>query len=191
MQTTWGQLYIYILIVGWYSCVNFNSKGTKICPGCPTRVPYRYNVLGTFQVTDSWSERVKGKTLCRVRLEMLDLKTPSWWGVKGSPPMKMPKIAERPLVQSCPTCRTSSKQRYAPGWMCDNEKCSSFSKSNGQAFTEPPAYHPAFLNERHKWPRHIKAGSTYRPNEQPRNVDIPLSMEGDGLPPVRGLQLKD
>ena len=88
---------------------------------------------------------------------MIDLKTPSWWGVKGSPPMKMPKIAEKPMVQTCVTCRKPSTQRYAPGWMCDNEKCASFSKINGQALAEPPAFHPAFLNERHEWPGEVKA----------------------------------
>ncbi len=94
---------------------------------------------------------------------MLDLQTPSWWGVKGSPPMKMPKIFEKPMVQTCLACGRSSKQRYTPGWMCANEKCASFSKINGQALAEAPTYHPAFLNERHIWPRHVKAPFLSKP----------------------------
>ena len=140
-----------------------NFVGAKN-PHCPTRVPHRYNVLGTFHVTDSWSEKVKGKTICRVRFDMIDLKAPSWWGVKGSPlSQQKPDFTAKALVQTCSTCGMSSKQRYAPGWMCSNESCASFSKINEQAVSESPAYNPAFINERNKWPAHIKAPLTLKP----------------------------
>ncbi|KAF6235517.1 hypothetical protein HO173_006200 [Letharia columbiana] len=54
-------------------------------PHCLTKVPHRYNVLAIYQNIDIRSEKVKGKVVCRVRSEMIDLKTPSWCGVHGSP----------------------------------------------------------------------------------------------------------
>ena len=131
---------------------------------CPTRVPHRYNVLGTFHVTDSWSEKVKGKTICRVRFEKIGLKVPSWWGVKGSPlPPRRPNYSTKAPVQTCSACGTSSKQRYAPGWMCANASCTSFSKINGQAVNDPPAFDPLFLGERKKWPAQVKAPFPLKP----------------------------
>ncbi|KAL9077233.1 MAG: hypothetical protein Q9161_000499 [Pseudevernia consocians] len=131
---------------------------------CATRVPHRYKVLGTFHVTDSWSERVKGKTVCRVRFDMLDLKASSWWGVKGSPsPAQKPDYKTKALVKTCSACGTSSKQRYAPGWMCSNDKCAEFSKINRQAVIEPPAFNQVFIDERNRWPRHIKAPFPLKP----------------------------
>lgn len=125
-------------------------------------------------MTDSWSEKVTGKTVCRVRLDKIDLKTPSWWGVKGSPlPTRRPDFITKALVQTCSTCGTSSKQRYAPGWMCSNESCASFSKINGEAVSEPPAYNPAFLKERNKWPRHIIAPFPLKPEPPIAYVNNP------------------
>ena len=146
-----------------------DDEGTKDRTGakkehCATRVPHRYNVLGTFHVTDSWSERVKGKTVCRVRFDMLDLKASSWWGVKGSPsPTQKPDYKTKALVKTCSACGTSSKQRYAPGWMCSNDKCAEFSTINRQAVIEPPAFNQVFIDERNRWPRHIKAPFPLKP----------------------------
>lgn len=125
-------------------------------------------------MTDSWSERVKGKTVCRVRFDKIDLKKPSWWGVKRSPlPSRKRNFITKALVQTCPDCETSSKQRYAPGWMCLNESCVSFSKVNGETVSEPPAFNPAFLEERNKWPAHIKPPFLLKPAPPTAHLNHP------------------
>ena len=105
---------------------------------------------------------------------MIDLKLPSWWGVKGSPlPAQTPDYITKALVQTCSACETSSKQRYAPGWMCLIETCASFSKTNGQAASEPLAFSPAFIAERTKWPAHIKAPFPLKPAPPTAHLNNP------------------
>ena len=102
--------------------------------------------------------------MCRVRFEMIDLKEPSWWGIKGSPlPTHTPNFISKALVKTCTTCGILSKQISAAGWMCLNESCASFSRINGQYSQEAPAYNPAFISERNRWPAHIKAPLKVKP----------------------------
>lgn len=127
-------------------------------------MPHRFNVMGLFHVTDAWAERVNGVTVCRVRYEMIDLKAPSWWGVKGSPlPPRKPDYRTKVPAQTCSACGTTSKQRYAVGWMCANEACTSFSHINGEALNKVPAYNPVFLAERTKWPAKILPPMPFKP----------------------------
>ena len=125
-----------MLIVGKRSCAICQYESTHDFIGsknlhCPTRVPHRYNMMGAFHVTDTWAERVKGKVDCRVRLDMIDLLTPSWWSAKGTyMQSRRPDFVTKALIRNCSTCGLTSKQRYAQGWMCLNEKCPSFSTSS-------------------------------------------------------------
>lgn len=115
-------------------------------------MPHRYNVLGKFHVTDFWPEKAGNLLVYRVRFEKIDLKAPSWWGVKGSAlPAQRPDYVTKAEVHTCSACAKSSKQCYAPGWMCLHKECANFSKIDGQAVIEPPAYNAAFINERNKW----------------------------------------
>lgn len=158
-----------VVIVGKWFCTLFGHGSAEDPAGaknahCPTRVPHRYNVLGTFHVTDSWSEKVKGKTICRIRLEMIDLRTPSWWGIKGSKvPTRAPDYITKAPSKVCIACGVKSKQRYAPGWICLNEECIKFFTLDGKPIKDSPAYNAAFIAERNKWPHNIKAPLPSKP----------------------------
>lgn len=95
---------------------------------------------------------------------MIDLKTPSWWGIRGSPlPTPMPDYTTKASLMACTACNTPSKQVSAAGWMCLNEKCTNFSVVNGEVHRGAPALNPAFINERNKWPTHIKVPLQLKP----------------------------
>ena len=87
---------------------------------------------------------------------MIDLKTPSWWGIQGSPlPTLTPDYTTKAFVRTCNTCRTPSKQVSAAGWMCLNETCAKFSTIYGKVPMGAPALNPVFINERNKWSSRI------------------------------------
>lgn len=95
---------------------------------------------------------------------MIDLKAPSWWGIKASPPFtQKPSYTTKALVHACPNCGTSSKQISTAGWKCLNVSCAEFSVLNEQCQQGAPAWNPAFLNERSKWPVSIKAPLQIKP----------------------------
>ena len=130
---------------------------------CPVKVPHRYNVLGFSHVTEVWSERVNGRVVCRARFEMLDLSTPGWCGIQGAPlPPVSPDFTTKAPILTCSTCQVPSKQVLAAGWACLNETCTKFSTVNGIS-QGARAWNPAFLNERNKWPAHIKPPMAIKP----------------------------
>ena len=158
-----------VLILGRCPSIILMGKETNSLAGaknkhCPTRVPHRYNVMGLFHVTDTWSEKVNGKKVCRVRFDMIDLETPSWWGIKGSllPPQK-PDFATKALVHICTICGVESKQRHALGWVCLNEPCTNFARTNGQFYQQSGVWNPAYVNERTKWPSSILSPLKLKP----------------------------
>ena len=84
---------------------------------------------------------------------MIDLQSPSWWGVQGSPlPPKRPDYTSRASVRTCSICQTSSKEVLAAGWLCLNEKCTDFFTLNGRVYEGPRAWNQSFLTERNEWP---------------------------------------
>ena len=94
---------------------------------------------------------------------MIDLKTPSWCGVKGSPlpPTTLDFISKASLL-TCPICDIPSKQVFASGWTCLNETCANFSTTDN-GHQGPRAWNPAFLNERNEWPQYIKPPMPLKP----------------------------
>ena len=138
----------------------FNDKYTNGLLGaknkhCPVEVPHRYNVLGLYHVTDVWSEKVNGWVVCRARFEMLDLSSPSWFGIQGAPlPPVTPDFTTKAPILTCSSCQVSSKQVFAAQWTCLNEFCPEFSTMNGNN-QGARSWNPAFINERNKWPAHI------------------------------------
>ena len=151
-----------VLILGWCPPIILIGKESDRLAGsknehCPIRVPHRYNVMGLFHVTDIWSEKVNGYTLCRVRFDIIDLETPSWWGVQGSPlPTQKSDFTTKALVRVCTVCGIESKQRHALGWACLNESCARFSETDGHVPQQATIWNPAFVGERTKWPTHVK-----------------------------------
>ena len=95
---------------------------------------------------------------------MINLKTPSWCGIYGSPsPAATPDYATKAPLKTCTTCGMASKQMFAAGWMCLNDTCKSFSADEGKVQQGLRAWNPAFINERNKWPAHIKAPMQPKP----------------------------
>lgn len=181
-----------ILIVGQYLLLSPEREDTDRFigaknPHCPTVVPHRYNVLGAAHVTDTWTEKAKGKVVvCRVRFEMIDLTQPSWWGIKGSPlPTQTPDYASKALVKTCTACGAASKQILEAGWECLNESCEEFSKVDGQVHRGAPIWNPAFINERNKWPAHIKAPLKLKP--APPTAKLNNSLQETALAAWKGM----
>ena len=156
-----------------HDCINIIVGAKNL--HCPVKVPHRYNVLGLYHVTDVWSETVKGKVVCRARFEMIDLKTPSWCGVKGSPqPTITPDFITKAPRETCHVCGTSSKQVFEAGWTCLNETCTNFS-TNHNVHQGTRAWNPAFMNERNEWPEYIKPPMPLKPLHQRRRSRRPAS----------------
>ena len=87
---------------------------------------------------------------------MIDLVTPSWFGVQESPlPPQEPDFTTKAKRETCPTCHKSYKQVFDDGWMCLNATCSSFSSLDGRNYDGSRAWNPKFLNERNKWVKKI------------------------------------
>lgn len=124
---------------------------------CPTRVPHRFCVLGPAHLTDVWAEKAKrNNVIYRFRFELIDLRRPSWWGVKGySEPPDMPDYAAKASSVACSTCGVSSKQVDTAGWVCLNEACQDFFILNGEVMTVR-SINQALINERTEWPTNIK-----------------------------------
>ena len=94
---------------------------------------------------------------------MLDLSSPSWCGIQGSPlPPLTPDFTTKALILTCSSCQVPSKQVFAAGWACLNETCTKFSTVNGVNWGVR-TWNPAFINERNKWPAHIKAPMAVKP----------------------------
>ena len=104
-----------------------------------------------------------GKVVCRARFEMINLKTPSWCGVKGSPqPTTAPDFVTKAPRETCYACGVSSKQVFAEGWTCLNETCTNFS-TNHNVHQGTRSWNPVFINERNEWPEYIKPPMPLKP----------------------------
>ena len=118
-----------------------------------------------FQVTDVWAERVNGNVCFKYRLEKIDLSSRSWWAIKGSADtVPEPNYHIKATRKTCVQCTKQSPQIFQEGWMCLNEECTLFWTTNG---VEPPAvlnYNARFLEERTKFPEHIKPPYPLRPD---------------------------
>ena len=100
--------------------------------------------------------------VCRARFEMVNLKTPSWCGIKGAPLPGKPDYATKASEKVCDSCGTASKQVLTTGWTCLNEDCAKFSLID-KTPQVARAWNPTFINERTKWPAHIKAPMMIKP----------------------------
>lgn len=109
-----------------------------------------------FQVTDIWAEKNdRGKVIFKFRFEKLDLGSKSWWAAKDSAHLKTSTVPlVRAVRQDCNLCETNSPQVFSQGWMCLNEKCTSFWLMTGTSLVSL-TYNPAFIHERTASP-HIR-----------------------------------
>lgn len=108
--------------------------------------------MGFFHVTDVWHEKNDGRIGAQFRLEKIDLASKSWWAYKYAPD-PLP-VEQRPYATTCVapffcgTCRQTSHQVYAQGWMCLHSNCSEFWKLNGQHPPKDLTFAPGFLTMR-------------------------------------------
>lgn len=113
-------------------------------------LPHRFNVMGWFQVTDVWYEKMGKRAGIKVRFEKLDLVNKSWWAAKNSPdllPLDQRDFETKPESMECPSCGCESHRVYNEGWMCLQPQCTQFWKIDDED-PEELTFHPAFLNYR-------------------------------------------
>ena len=117
---------------------------------CPSKVPYRYCVLGAFHITDIWAEKTDNYIVWKFRLEKVDLGYKSWWvsGQSGPEPMSQTLVPTKALQKECDNCHETSKQIYKQGWMCLNEKCKLHWTMNGGPAPKVLNFHDDFMMER-------------------------------------------
>ena len=119
----------------------------------PSKLPYNYNFLDLFHVTDTWCEVINGVALCKVRLEKVDLKKKSWWAAVPQNSSQSSKRAPKlfpPQIKVCITCGEESKEIFNAGWTCLEGICPDFFKfPNGYIPNDSGLdYSKAFMAER-------------------------------------------
>ena len=116
-----------------------------------TKLPYKYNILAYFRISDLWYEKVNGKACARVRYQKVDLAEKSWWAAKESDdplPLRQRDFQARPETPKCSHCSEPSPRIYNEGWMCLQPKCKRFWMIGKSAPPKDLTYHPTFLNFR-------------------------------------------
>ncbi|OTB03923.1 hypothetical protein M426DRAFT_23247 [Hypoxylon sp. CI-4A] len=121
----------------------------------PVKLYHQYNILGHFHITDLWSEVTIVKdiqiTIYRVRLEKVDLATPSWWTPKGASAHDAGEFdigQYACVVKKCPRCGSNSKEKFKQGWACLQKKCTHFFKFPPNISIDKLEYNDTFLRER-------------------------------------------
>ncbi|KAM5456260.1 hypothetical protein MaudCBS49596_001281 [Microsporum audouinii] len=120
---------------------------------CRVKVPYNYNVLGFFRITDIWFEQVGKFKGAQLRFEKLDLTTKSWWSPKGSAdplPLKERESVTPAQDPVCISCSKGAAQVFAEGWMCLNPLCTEFWKMNRSMPAPQLTFAQEFLTKRSK-----------------------------------------
>ena len=115
------------------------------------KLPYKYNILAYFRVSDLWYEKVDGKACARVRYEKADLAEKSWWAAKDSLdplPLNQRDFQTRPETPMCSRCSKPSPRIYNEGWMCLQPGCKQFWMIGKSSPPSDLTYHPTFLNFR-------------------------------------------
>ncbi|KAI0169807.1 hypothetical protein GGR52DRAFT_592408 [Hypoxylon sp. FL1284] len=124
----------------------------------PVKPPHHYCVLDHFVITDVWAEMTTGgqekavKSF-KVRLQKLDLGTRSWFAPKDASPLEAGEFEVGQYtckLIDCPSCKTSSKEKFTKGWTCLNRKCDQFFAFGGEHDVDVDSleYNENFLRER-------------------------------------------
>ncbi|OAL66444.1 hypothetical protein A7C99_1830 [Trichophyton rubrum] len=120
---------------------------------CRTKVPYNFNVLDFFRITDIWFEQVGKHKGAQMRFEKINLATKSWWSPKGSPdpiPLEQRESVTPAPDHICLSCSIGTAQVFAQGWMCLNPLCAEFWKMEGSPPPSQLTFAPEFLAKRSK-----------------------------------------
>ena len=127
--------------------IKFIGHGNRISP---VALPYRYNVLDWFHVTDVWCEK-SPFARWMVRLEKINLAEKSWWSPKSDPDPSMTAVQPKALSETCSACQKSSKAIYVQGWVCLNTGCREFFNYPASVDLKALEYVNEFLAERTKF----------------------------------------
>ncbi|EFR00651.1 hypothetical protein MGYG_03658 [Nannizzia gypsea CBS 118893] len=120
---------------------------------CRTKVPYNFNVLDFFRITDIWFEQVGKFKGAQMRFEKIKLAAKSWWSPKGSPdplPLEQRESVTPAKNPVCSSCSNGTTQVFAEGWMCLNPLCTEFWKMEGSLPPSELTFAPEFLTKRSK-----------------------------------------
>src|SRR5262249_13587771 len=134
---------------------------------CATKVPYRYNVLDFFRITDIWFEKIGGKAGARIRFEKLDLNSKSWWAAKDTAD-PVPVEQRSPISPAeqftCESCTLPSPRIYEESWMCLEPTCRRFWTIAGSPPPVNLTYAPEFLKMRSRQSKPVRPPCGLVPN---------------------------
>ncbi|CAG8974532.1 hypothetical protein HYALB_00005804 [Hymenoscyphus albidus] len=119
----------------------------------PCKLPYAFNVLGWYQITNVWTElRNKFKTWC-VRLERVNLEQQPWYMPEGNDYKPKPYTT----ISSSQTCTDVLGEKgcgqtyeaiFSIGWLCLNPSCKRFFKHPNYNGDGTLTYASDFLEKR-------------------------------------------
>ncbi|KAJ5673085.1 hypothetical protein N7507_002212 [Penicillium longicatenatum] len=93
------------------------------------RLPYRYNVLAYFRITNIWYEKIDGHAGLKIRFEKVSLAEKSWWAASKIRDPLPPRV-------------------FQQGWMCLRKDCAHFWKLGDRYPPTSLTYHCDWLKNR-------------------------------------------
>jgi hypothetical protein len=143
-------------------------------PLWPTKPTQPYAVLGTFLVTDIWSELDVFQTdhdpvrVWCIRFEKATPHVPSWWYPNPHPAFRAaPKMPGR----LCNNCGTPSKEIFTAGWACLNHECHNFFVFGGSVDVTSLKYSQMFFDQRAHFYGEVPPVKPQPPNSKIRSKD--------------------
>lgn len=129
-------------------CGNKNTQS-------PAKMPYRYNVLGFFKVTDIIYVRGKkaNQNVVQYRFEKLNPDEESWWEPADAEPTLQPGEPRAPLQKRCGKCGVTQEQVYQK-WACLSTTCAAYWKLPDSSDLQPSDiayFNPRWLKKQTRW----------------------------------------
>lgn len=121
------------------------------CTSLPSEMPYNFQVLDQYWITDYWWEKNNGFAVFKCRFERCEPERQPWYAAKDKV-FPTPDYEVTCSAESCSHCHGQYLQVYQV-WMCLNHECQSFWKlPNGSDPDENVlVFNDAFLKKRTVW----------------------------------------
>ncbi|CAG8955754.1 hypothetical protein HYFRA_00011620 [Hymenoscyphus fraxineus] len=120
-------------------------------PISPCKLPYAFNVLGWFHVTDVWMEERNHFKTWLVRLERVDLTKKPWYMPKNKQFLPS-SYGSKTSQQTCGSCKQDSKVIFNIGWLCLSPGCPKHFQHPNYRDDKGLKYTEEFLQERTPFP---------------------------------------